>query len=377
MRRVPARGRLSSAFGALSSVPAFLIATVSVAIVLRLIVVLCVTPDVAANTFDHNEFGWEMGWTARSIALGRGFGSPFLPFTGPTALVPPIYPYIIAAAFRLLGVYSRSAAFAVLGFNSLCSALTCLPLFFLVRNSLNSRVARLTAMAWALYPFAIYFSAARVWDYALTALLFTCAMLLAQRLHLRAAFAWLVYGALAGVTALCNPSVVILLAALGMVATFKAWRVGGSWKVKTVLATLAFIVVCLPWTVRNQRVMHSNFFIRDGFWIEFYAGNNGDTSESNSAWAHPASNAGEMQEYQRLGEIAYIEEKHNLARDFVRHHPLLFLSAYAHRVVRFWLGYWSLRPVYLRLAASGYSQHPLLHLSLLGDGPRPAALLAG
>jgi hypothetical protein len=63
---------------------------------IRLIVAALVVPEVAANTFDHNAFGWEMGWTARSIFLGHGFTSPFLPLTGPTALVPPIYPYIVA-----------------------------------------------------------------------------------------------------------------------------------------------------------------------------------------------------------------------------------------------------------------------------------------
>ena len=341
-------GRLAAASTALWSIPTFLIATVSLALVIRLIVVICVTPDVAANTFDHNEFGWEMGWTARSIALGHGFASPFLPLTGPTALVPPIYPYVIAAAFRLFGLYSRSAAFAVLAFNSLCSALICVPLFFLVKNSLNTRVARFTALAWALYPFAIYFSAARVWDYALTGLLFSTAMLLAQRLHLRAAYVWALYGALAAITVLCNPSLAIVLPLLGVAATYKVWRVGGPWKLKSLLAIVAFIAVCMPWTIRNHNVMHSNFFIRDGFWIEFYAGNNGDTFESNSIWAHPASNAHEMAEYQRLGELAYVEQKHTLASNFVRHHRLFFVASSLRRADRFWFGYWSLSPEYLR-----------------------------
>jgi hypothetical protein len=42
------------------------------AFTIRMVVALCVFRVVAAPTIDHNEFGWEMGWTARSIALGRG-----------------------------------------------------------------------------------------------------------------------------------------------------------------------------------------------------------------------------------------------------------------------------------------------------------------
>ena len=331
-----------------ANLPFYLGTVFCLALVLRLLVVALVIGDVSANTFDHNEFGWEMGWVARSIALGHGFSSPFLPMTGPTALVPPIYPYFIAAMFRLFGLYTPAAAFAVLGFNSLCSALTCIPLFFLVRNSINERVARISALAWAIYPFAIYFSADRVWDYALTALLFTTCLLVAQRLHLHGILAWAGFGALYGVAVLCNPSISTMLPVLLLIAAYKVWKVNGAWHVKGIIAALAFLAVCTPWNLRNQREMHSTFFMRDGFWIEFYAGNNGDTTESNAPWAHPASNADEMVKFQTLGEIAYITDKHHLATDFVSHHKAFFVVSSLHRFVRFWTGYWSFSKSYLR-----------------------------
>jgi hypothetical protein len=130
---------------------------------------------VAAPTVDHERFGWEVGWTARSVALGHGFGSPFLPWTGPTALVPPLYTYLLALIFRLFGLYSTASAAVILSLNSIFSALTCVPLYFTVKRTLGDRVARLAGWAWVVSPFAIYFSADRVWEYALTALLFaTC-----------------------------------------------------------------------------------------------------------------------------------------------------------------------------------------------------------
>ena len=331
-----------------ASLPFYLGAVVCLALVLRLLVVALVIPQVSANTFDHNEFGWEMGWVARSIALGHGFSSPFLPISGPTALVPPIYPYFLATMFRLFGLYTPAAAFAVLGFNSLCSALTCIPLFFLVRNSINERVGRIAAFAWAIYPFAIYFSADRVWDYALTSLLFTTCLLIAQRLHLRGSVAWAGFGALYGIAVLSNPSISTMLPILLLLAAYKVWKVNGAWHLKGLIAMLAFLAVCTPWNLRNQREMHSTFFVRDGFWIEFYAGNNGDTTESNAPWAHPASNANEMVKFQTLGEIAYIADKHHLATDFVSHHKAFFLASTLHRFVRFWTGYWSFSASYLR-----------------------------
>jgi 4-amino-4-deoxy-L-arabinose transferase-like glycosyltransferase len=332
------------------SLTAFLSATVLIALLLRLIVVFFVVHD-SGHTINDTNFGWgswEMGWTARSIFLGRGFSSPFLPITGPTALVPPLYPYLIAAAFRWFGLYTTGSAFAVLSFNSLCSALTCIPLYYLVRNSLKERVARIASFAWAVYPFAVYFSADRVWDYALTGLLFTCCLLAAQKLHLRGLLAWAGFGLLYGVAVLSNPSIVTLLPFFLLIAVYRLWRAHSPWVAKALIAATAFILVCTPWTIRNERVMHASFFLRDGFWLEFYAGNNGDTTASNSAFAHPASNPAEMTKYQQMGEIAYMAEKRDLAINFVKHHPGFFAVATLRRIVRFWTGFWSFSPAYLK-----------------------------
>ena len=347
----PRRPRFLRGLARLAKVPAFLAVVVLVALALRILVVVLLLSHVSSPTINYNDFGWEsweMGWVARSLVMGHGFSSPFLPLSGPTALVPPLYPYILAGIFHLGGLNTVKVTFAVLGFNSLCSALTCLPLYFITLNSLNRRAARLAAIGWAVYPFAVYFSAARVWDYALTGLLFSCCLLAAQRLHLKSRSAWLGFGALYGLAALSNPSIVSLLPFLLALAVYKVWRARGQWISKPLLALLAFIALLTPWTVRNQRVMHASFFVRDGFWLEFYAGNNGDTHESNSAWAHPASNPAEMKKYQTEGEIAYMAEKKALSLDFVHHHPGFFAVATLRRFVRFWTGYWSFRPGYLR-----------------------------
>src|SRR5215472_13445685 len=63
---------------------------------------------------DHYLFGTEMGRVARSLVAGGGFGSPLHGNTGPTAMVGPVYPFIIAAAFKLFGVYSTAAAVVLL-----------------------------------------------------------------------------------------------------------------------------------------------------------------------------------------------------------------------------------------------------------------------
>jgi 4-amino-4-deoxy-L-arabinose transferase-like glycosyltransferase len=356
LSRTPGRSLDDGPFGWISSLTArlhspasFLAATVLFALALRLIIVAIVFRDVSAPTFDHNEFGWEMGWTARSIALGRGFSSPFLPPTGPTAIVPPLYPYLLAGVFKLFGLYTAASAVVILSLNSLFSALTCIPIYFSLRHAANNRLARIAAFAWAIYPFSIYFSADRVWDYALTAFLFATCFWAVQKLHLRGPWAWFAYGLLVGFTVLSNPSALSILPFLLLFSLFKIHRVGGPWLRNGLILLLTCAACWAPWAVRNYRVLHTNSIFRDGFWLEFYAGNNGDTSDSNPPASHPASNPLEMQKYQSAGEIAYIAQKRALSLDFVQHHPLFFVGVSLRRALRFWTGYWSFSRAYLTL----------------------------
>src|ERR1700704_1142108 len=68
---------------------------------------------------DNFSFGFEMGRIGRSLVTGGGFGSPFDQYTGPTAWEPPLYPLLIAAVFKLCGIYTYTSAFILLTINSI------------------------------------------------------------------------------------------------------------------------------------------------------------------------------------------------------------------------------------------------------------------
>jgi 4-amino-4-deoxy-L-arabinose transferase-like glycosyltransferase len=331
------------------SAASLLTSMVCCAFVLRIAVVASRFLTIAAPSLDHGQFGAEMGWVARSLALGHGFSSPFFPSTGPTALVPPLFPYLLAAVFRTFGLYTAKSAFAILSLDSLLSALTCIPIYLSLKYAAGERPAQLAGWLWVIYPFAIYFSGAQIWDYALTSFLFAICFCFAQRLHLRESFlVWFGFGILYGVTALSNPSVLSMFPFLLLTALWKVNRVGGRWLLRGVVTVIAITLVLGLWAIRNDRVMHAVSPIRDGFWLEFWAGNSGDTFMSNPAWAHPASNPVEMQKFETEGETAYLAHKHTLAVSFVRHHPLLFAGVSLRRAVRFWTGFWSFQPDYLQ-----------------------------
>ena len=90
---------------------------------------------------DHFAFGYEMGRIARALDTGYGFADPFRGHTGPTAWVPPLYPWILAGDFRLFGIYSAVAARMVLAFDCVLNALMVFTTWELAARSFNRKVA--------------------------------------------------------------------------------------------------------------------------------------------------------------------------------------------------------------------------------------------
>jgi 4-amino-4-deoxy-L-arabinose transferase-like glycosyltransferase len=312
------------------------------ALTIRIIVVCIFYRSLPDADLHYERFGWEVGWVARALASGHGFSSPYYPFSGLTALVPPLYTGLLAAVFRLFGVYSLKSGFVILSINSLFSTLTCIPVYFSAKYSLGPRAAKIACWAWALYPFAIYFSADRVWEYSLSVLLFTTCFCIAQRLHSYARpIAWLGFGALYGLAALSNPAVLVVLPFLLALAMLKVNQAGQPWLLKGTMTVAGTLLVIAPWTARNYRELHVICPVRDNFWLEFYAGNFGDTSDPNPPSAHPASNPVEMKKFLAQGETAYLLEKRALAIDYVRRHPLYFVQVSFRRIVYYWTGFWS------------------------------------
>jgi len=298
----------------------------------------------------YESFGWEMGWIARALAGGHGFSSPYHPWSGPTAIESPLYPALLSVIFRLFGIYSLTSAFVALALNGLLSALTCIPIYFSAKYSLGARNAKYAAWAWAFYPFAIYFSAARAWEYALTGLLFTTCFCIAQRIHKSTnPLAWLGWGALFGLTAHSNPSVLSTLPFLLMLALFKVRRAGGRWFLFGALTSVAVLAVLTPWTIRNYRALGVLCPIRDNIWLEIYADNFGNAALDDSSppsadnRPYPASDPTELRKYLSMGETAYLAEKHALAlADFHQHHNYRFLFVKSlRRFFYYWTGYWS------------------------------------
>src|ERR1700757_570262 len=76
-------------------------------------------------------FEQETGNIAFALSQGKGFSNLFRQNTGPTAWIPPIYPFLLSLVLRLFGPFTLSSFFAAVLLNALFSAGSTFPLFHL------------------------------------------------------------------------------------------------------------------------------------------------------------------------------------------------------------------------------------------------------
>ena len=286
---------------------------------------------------NHFGYGWEMGRIGESIAAGRGFGNPYGGSTGPTAWEPPLYPYLIGGVFKIFGIYSDRSAWVLLSFNSLCTALTSIPIFLIARKTMGERVALWSAWTWAILPYAMYWSLHWIWDASLTPLLLSLIFLGALELEDWPGFkGWVAFGLLWGVASLSNASILSFLPFSGLWAWHRRRRRGLSSFGGVALASLLFFLVVSPWLLRNYRTFGRFVFIRDDFGYELRLGNGPDADGRLMAYLQPNLNLLELQTYSRLGEQAYEARCRRLAFNWIEENPGRFFLISLKRFFYYW-----------------------------------------
>ncbi len=280
-------------------------------------------------------WGGEMRAVAQSLASGAGFSSPYLAPTGPTALVPPVYPALFALLFAYFGPGSTSAGVAALGLNLILSALVTLPLFALTGRLFSRPAAYLAALAWALQPLLGYSDALFLWNTSLYTLLLTGFLLLTLAVErVTAAAAWLAYGTLISFLIVVEP---IALTAVGAAAI---WLVFQRASLQRLLVALA-IGALLPaaWMARNVLVFDQWVFIRSGFGLELSKGVLNNDLAGETGRYLPNRNPLELAKYRRQGELAYIQGRLNGALASIRENPGAYGRKIVKRIPAFWVGY--------------------------------------
>src|SRR5262245_45506533 len=192
--------------------------------------------------------GYETGSIAASLANGQGYSSPLYAPSGPTAWITPVYPYLLAAMFKVFGIYTFGASVAIRCINAIFSSLTCYPLFFLGKRLFGNAVGITAAWLWAVLPAAVFFPVVWVWDTSLSALvLISCLWAAYGMVDQDGAGRWGLFGAFWGFAILVNAAILSVLPGCFLFAMSRARQRGANY-LKLASVAAAFVAITLaPW----------------------------------------------------------------------------------------------------------------------------------
>lgn len=281
-------------------------------------------------------WGGEMVSVANSIAMGNGFASPYIAQTGPTALMPPVYPYLLSILFRLFGPHSELAGIAALGLNVIFSAFVLLPLFAITKRLFNRQAAFAAVWVWAVLPIGGYTDALYIWNTSLFTLALTTflAFTLSLEKNEFSASHLALYALFAGFIMVLEPISLIVVAVSWL------WLAYQRFPAKT-LAQVLVIASILPcsWMVRNYIVFHQFVFIRSGLGLELSVGVRGDEFASSLLASLPNRNPNEFEKYRQMGELTYVQSRFDEALQWIKENPIEYSERIVERIVGYWTGY--------------------------------------
>jgi len=295
---------------------------------------------------DHFTFGYEMARVARALVTGYGYADPFSGHTGPTAWVPPLYPLLIAAAFKIAGIYTALSGWILLTLNSVFSAATSVCVYEIAARCYNHKVAIWSAWIWALYPAAMQYAVRWVWETSLSTFLFAAVLVLALRMRgigevpnsedHQSPQSWLLFGLLWGLIALSNSTMLLFLPVCGIWVLLGAPQKSAAFA-RATLAGLLFIACISPWTYRNWRAFHAFIPMRSNFGAELYAGNGpGAYGFRYGVLIGLPEQDIQHRLYVQFGELAYVHQRGQLAKAWIAANPARFATLSLKRFYLFW-----------------------------------------
>jgi 4-amino-4-deoxy-L-arabinose transferase-like glycosyltransferase len=196
---------------------------------------------------EHDAFDYDRH--ARSIASGEGYPqSGFVVDGGPSALRPPVYPYLLGAVYAVTGDSVDAGRFA----NVALGGLSVLLLFLIGRRIWGRRVGLVAAALAAVFPPLVLLSRDLLSESLFIAMELAAVLCILEFRRSGEGVRWpAAAGILCGVGALTrNPGI-----ALAIPIAYGAWMLRPAFRPRSLLppavVAACTILVILPWTVRN------------------------------------------------------------------------------------------------------------------------------
>ncbi len=292
---------------------------------------------------------WELGSIAISLMETGQFANPYMIPTGPTAHLPPIYPYIFSIIYRMYGLTYTAGMVSMIFIIAAGALLYAMLPWLSEKLGLSRQAGFIGGLAGALlveWPGHGEYLTGIVLGLLLVAFLrrwreknstwrgsFTLGLAIGVAFHLQPALLPVMVGCM----------------------VFELWwsRSPQKWAMLSMLV-LGVVLACAPWTWRNYSTFHALFFIRSNFGLEMRMGNHEgaaatmEVMDAQGEHIHPRTHMGEARKLRDVGEIEYMRQAGQEAWDWIRTNPGQFLSLTFQRIANLWAG-----PLHRPLAASG------------------------
>jgi len=244
---------------------------------------------------------------AGHLIHGDGFLSPYdaSPTAPPSCYSAPIYPLIIAAAYRLAG--TSHAILVLLTVNSLSFGVIAAGVFRLGRFYVSSLAGSLSAVFVVAHPVLLYF-VTDWWDSYVALAIFIGLIAAVAESPPRRLLGWALMGAAMGVLSLTNPSYLLSYPFLIFMAVRRENRPRRFSLIAICAAT--FIAVLMPWTIRNALVFDRFIPLRGGAGFQMWLGNQPSATgwlEGEMLLAGPSFNPAERALILKMGEPNYFD----------------------------------------------------------------------
>lgn len=297
-----------------------------------------------------------MGEIAKNLLAGKGFTMAYLAPERPVAAFPPFESHFYAAVHYVFG-FGPLASFVAIALRSLCSVAAAGVLYTLLRRELSERIAWYALLAVSFYPPFVYYTAVspflvRTPFSILVMVLAADALARFTRRPTLQRSAWV--GLVFGFGTLVQSNLAFVGVGAGCWMAFVVWRSHRPRRPGRSLAVLAampllVLAVTLPWSIRNYRTLGEPVFVRTGFGMLFWLGNNpmatgdlsqlGDVRREEFDVAAVRSLSPEVRD--RLDDATEVERDRilmNEALTFVSEHPRDYLRLTLRRLELFLTG---------------------------------------
>ena len=347
-----------------ASIPAARFAAILfvVAFLVRLAFVIWLRDISADPTTRSTNDDYEFNVFAQNLAAGRGYvNDQGLPssFRAP------------GFSFFLAGLYFLAGTNYVLVFVSLCAlgAVSCVLTWLLAREFFPENWARVAGVLSAVYLPHMYFATVLFSENLFVPLL-TLGMWLTVR-FLKGASTWYlaIAGMVFGLATLTRPFGLIFLPLFGVLVWFVR-RPLPTRLVNVGVWTACFLVVMVPWTVRNYRVHGEFVLVATNGGSTFYGANNDRVVTERRYYGYWLSTVELPQRdlvVAQPNELAHDDMEWKLGMDWVKSHPKQFTFAAGLKLARLAVGlpdFDAGPPLYRVVRMVGY--WPFLAVFLLG-----------